>query len=473
MRFMIHYLPLAATLLTAPTSHACKEEFTLTQEAPHYFVSELHAISQNALEYLSPTTLPSQRLISEKVQAALTHTFLQRYFSPWNGSNYFASLEQIKQQQLTVLQNFLKEPPWGANHYPVPPAELEAIEHNLDLAHFPNQHAPGITLQGSDLKQLPTSRRFFGEPGLAGQGYPFDLNQESWVTSQTPALILHETRDSAWRLVLLGNIFGWLPAQQVATVEADFIQQWQYPQRGHVTITALKSALATPTAHFITEAQLSSLHPLLAEQPDHWRVSAANSDAEGRAILQPVTVLKSAAARFPLPLIPLQLATLVNQLMGLPYSWGGLGGLYDCSSTLVTLFQPFGIWLPRNSGDQVRSAQPYLDVTGLDRTQKLALIKQQGVPFLTLGWMPGHVVLYLGEKQGIPHLFNSLWGFKTVDPTTQQAGRALIGRSVIMPLNVDAGYANIPQTLLDRLQRLIVVTADNYLLSQQPLQSTQ
>lgn len=470
---MNHYPLLFASLFTGFSSHATLVEASHPQEAPHYFYSELHAISQNAVEYLGPSIPPAQRLISEKAQAALTHTCLQRYFSPWRNHDHFASVEQIKQQQITVLEEFLKQPLWGANHYPVPAAEPKAIEYNLDLAHFPNRQAKGITLQGSDLKQLPTSRLFFGEPGTAGQGYPFDINQESWVISNTPVLILHETRDSAWCLVLLGHTFGWLPTQQVALVEADFIQQWQYPQQGHATITALKTALVTPTAHFITEAQLSSLHPLVAEQPDHWILYAANSDAEGKALLQPVTVLKSAAARFPLPLIPLQLATLVNQLMGLPYSWGGLGGLYDCSSTLVTLFQPFGIWLPRNSGDQAKTAQPYLDLTGLDRPQKLIRLKQQGVPFLTLGWLPGHVVLYLGEKQGIPHLFNSLWGFKTVDPTTQQTGRALIGHSVIMPLNADTGYANIPQTLLDRLQRLIVVTEDNYPLSNQPPQSTQ
>lgn len=468
---MIHYLLLLTSLLTAFSNQASPVEGSLTQEAPPYFYSALDAISQNAVEYLGPTTTPSKRLISEKAQAALTHTCLQRYFSPWRNHDHFASVEQIKQQQITVLEEFLKQPLWGANHYPVPKAELEAIKYNLDLAHFPNQQAKAITLQGSDLKQLPTARLFFGEPGTPGQGFPFDLNQESWVISNTPVLILHETRDNAWRLVLLGHTFGWLPTQQVAIVEADFIQQWQYPQQGHATITDLKTALVTPTAHFITEAQLSSLHPLVAEQPDHWILYAANSDAKGKALLQQVTVLKSAAARFPLPLIPLQLATLVNQLMGLPYSWGGLGGLYDCSSTLVTLFQPFGIWLPRNSGDQARTAQSYLDLTGLDRQQKLTRLKQQGVPFLTLGWLPGHVVLYLGEKQGIPHLFNSLWGFKTVDPTTQQNGRALIGRSVIMPLNADTGYANIPQTLLDKLQHLIVVTADNYPLSKQSPQA--
>jgi cell wall-associated NlpC family hydrolase len=465
---MLHYLLLFASLLTALSSHASLVEDSLTQEAPHYFYPNLHAISQNALEYLAPTITPSQRLISEKAQATLTHTFLQRYFSPWRSHDHFASIEQIKQQQITVCEALSHQTWWGANHYPVPPVELEAIKQNLDLAHFPNQQTPGITLQGSDLKQLPTSLLFLGEPGAAGEGYPFDRNQESWVMSNTPVLILHETRDRSWRLVLLGHTFGWLPTQQVAIVAANFIQQWQHPQTGHATITALKTALVTPTAHFITEAQLSSLHPLVAEHPDHWILYAANSDAEGKAILQPVTVLKSVASRFPLPLIPLQLASLINQLMGLPYSWGGLSALYDCSSTLVTLFQPFGIWLPRNSADQARTVQPSLDLTGLDRTQKLIRLKQQGVPFLTLGWMPGHVVLYMGEKQGIPYLFNNLWGIKTVDPTTQQAGRALIGRSVIMPLNADAGYTNVPYTLLDRLQRLIVITADNYPLSKQP-----
>lgn len=425
--------------------------------ASPYFRAELQEISQNALDYL-PQAATQRPLISKKEHQQLIKTFLQRYFSPWHDSNHFLENDAMKQRLITALQRFLEQPGWGANHYPLSPKWVQAIEKNMDLAYFPNRQEKGITLYPTDMKQLPTTDLSFGNPDSPGKGYPFDNNQESWVNGNTPVLILHESYDGAWRFVLLGNTFGWLPAQSVATVTDAFIQQWQGTANGYVTMTDLKIPLFNQEKKLVSWSQLGNLYPLVSKNKDTWLIYAANSDAQGQAILQLITVAKSAAVQFPLPLTSYQLALRINKLMALPYSWGGLNGSYDCSSTMVTLFQPFGIWLPRNSSDQAKFSDHFIDLTGMSKIEKLHTIKQRCVPFLTLVWMPGHVMLYIGNNGSKePYLFNSLWGFKTENPVTKKEGRALITESVIMPCTIDEDYSNIPIKLIDKFERVILL----------------
>ncbi|MEW9889857.1 MAG: SH3 domain-containing protein [Candidatus Symbiodolus clandestinus] len=460
--FIVRCFLMIALLIPSINSYAGPlETHAKKSAAPLYFFSQLQSVSQNAVDYLSKDLAPSKRLLSEAAQQQLTDTFLQHYFSPWHSQGHFSSLEEIKQQQLELLKEFSQQPSWGANHYPIAPTVITAIEQNLDLAHFPNRRLPAITLQSGNVKQLPTSTLLLGEPGTPGSGYPFDNNQETWISSNTPVLIVHTTEDAAWSLVLLGNTFGWLPSWQLAAIDEKFRLQWQTPPQGHLTISTLHCPLVDNQGQLVTVAELGGLYPVIAEKPDRWLLYAATRDRQGAVVLQPITIKKAEASRFPCPLTPSYLATTINQLVGQPYRWGGLDGSYDCSSILITLFQPFGIWLPRNSGDQAKRAQHFIDLADFDRQKKLELIQKRGIPFLTLGWMPGHIVLYLGQKQN-PHLFHSVWGLKTIDAENQSTGRALIGRAAIMPLQVDADYLNIPITLLDKLQRLIIVTDNNY-----------
>jgi hypothetical protein len=127
--------------------------------------------------------------------------------------------------------------------------------------------------------------------------------------------------------------------------------------------------------------------------------------------------------------------------MGQPYGWGGLYGNRDCSATLQDLFTPFGIELPRNSRDQIE-AGPAVDLSGLDREAKLARIREAGVPWRTLLYKPGHILLYLGELDGEPVALHTMWGVKTRGPWGRE-GRRVVGATVITTLS--------PGTELDRL----------------------
>jgi hypothetical protein len=96
-------------------------------------------------------------------------------------------------------------------------------------------------------------------------------------------------------------------------------------------------------------------------------------------------------------------------------------------------FAPFGIWLPRHSEDQVKEVGTYIDLQGFDSEQKEKIILEKGVPYLSLLWRKGHIMLYIGEQSGRALIFHNIWGLKT-RALSGREGRKIIGQAVITTL---------------------------------------
>ena len=125
---------------------------------------------------------------------------------------------------------------------------------------------------------------------------------------------------------------------------------------------------------------------------------------------------------------------IANELIGEPYGWGGLYGNRDCSSMTRDFFSVFGLWLPRHSEDQVKEVGTYIDLQGMTSEQKEKVIMEKAIPYLTLIWRKGHVMLYIGAKDGQPLIFHNVWGVRTKDLRGYE-GRKIIGQAVITTLH--------------------------------------
>ena len=135
----------------------------------------------------------------------------------------------------------------------------------------------------------------------------------------------------------------------------------------------------------------------------------------------------------PFPLTSRNIASLADAMAGQQYGWGGLFENRDCSSTVRDLFMNFGIWLPRNSGQQIKQGG-FVSLEGLDADTKTSVIRERAVPFLSLIGMRGHIGLYLGTSVvGEPLMLHNVWGVRTMLPGGGE-GRAILGRLVITTL---------------------------------------
>ncbi len=412
--------------------------------APSHFREQATASSQNAFDY---TNQSFAVLIKATQQKMLARNYLRHYFSVWTNTNHIKSNEAIKQIELNLIQKFSKNPGWDDAGYPRTLQWIQRILGTMDMDHFPNRSIKAITVMATPLRVLPTIQPSFGPPDTAGEGYPFDNLQVSWVGANTPTLILHANLEGTWSLVLLSEGVGWVPSEALAQVDAAFIKTWQ--KKPFLTLINNKVPILSQDKNNVIVTELGSLFPYTRKNASTFSILMAVSDTRRHAVIKSATLKKLDAIPFPLRLTRNHMAILMNKLIGIPYGWGGLNGDYDCSLTLLTLFRPFGIWLPRNSAEQAKAGQ-FTDLSRFNSKQKLRTLQQHALPLLSLIDLPGHIMLYLGEKDQQTYVFHEVWGFHT-ETRAGVEGRAVIGSSVIMPITLPDHYSNIPKSLLDKV----------------------
>src|SRR5262249_51166842 len=117
---------------------------------------------------------------------------------------------------------------------------------------------------------------------------------------------------------------------------------------------------------------------------------------------------------------------------------------------------PFGIWLPRNSADQALMGKS-ISLEKLSKNEKQQIIAKQGMPWITLLKMPGHIVLYIGEKNQRLFIFHDFWGIHTKS-IFQHSGRAIVGKTAITPIDFGKEYSNVPRTFIDSITNMVFLT---------------
>lgn len=115
-----------------------------------------------------------------------------------------------------------------------------------------------------------------------------------------------------------------------------------------------------------------------------------------------------------LPFTKRQVHLQMKRMLGIPYSWGDeRNDGMDCSSTVRGFYACFGLFLPRNTEEQrvygetlhAMNQAEYEKLEGCSGEKKLQVISSFGAG--TVIHMPGHVMLYAGEKDGVPQIFHN------------------------------------------------------------------
>lgn len=408
---------------------------------------DLEWLSQDLTAYI-PTDRQQVRLLPVARQKQLAIDFLRRFLAPWQPAWTGRSQEELFGNRDWLLENSL----YGGNGRLLPMSLRRQWLALCAVDSFPNADDPAITLRATDLRGLPTRQPAFYDFSLPGEGYPFDYLQYSAIAAATPVRIRQRSADGCWLLVETDAMFGWLPSTDVAVIGAQVEKQvrssdWCVMIKDHVPLTG-------PHGAVLAIAGLGSIWA----QAEPGKVWAAVRGDDGRARLCAVSFPAAAAGTFPLPLTPATMAETGNRLLGDPYDWGGQIGARDCSSTLRDLFACFGIYLPRNSEAQARAGQA-LDLRSVATGERSREILKWARPWLTLAYMPGHIMLYVGEFEGQPVFLHTLWGLKTADRGGRE-GRYPVGRTVLTGLFPGDELERIkrPEGLLgERLEKLVLL----------------
>ena len=399
-------------------------------------IRDVRELRQDHASYFTGIT-KSEDPLPAAVQTRMDEDYNTIYFSVWHQNRPFHALPD------RVYHDFKKyslKPGYGENKKLHPPSWLKKLQNNASLNNYPNTLSRGITTRNTNLRELPTSSPHFNSSDGDSSAWPFDNLQRSSVSANTPIFVCHVSADKSWALVETSFTYGWIPVEDFASVDDEFVKIWESGR--FAVIIRDQTSILDKKDRFLVRGSVGHIFPFISNASDKMQLSVAVADRHGKAVIQRGFAPADAAAVKPLRFNPINAAKIANEMIGEPYGWGGLYGNRDCSSMTRDFFTVFGIWLPRHSEDQVKEAGTYIDLRGLSPEEKERIILQKGVPYLSLLWRKGHVMLYIGPKGGRALIFHNIWGIRTKDLQGRE-GRKIIGQAVITTLQPGQELTNI------------------------------
>jgi len=303
-------------------------------------------------------------------------------------------------------------------------AEKEEIIINTDLEQIkPDNLKYGLTVRRSSIRAFPTDTVFAHSPEYTD----VDMMQLTAISPAEPAVILHGSRDKRWYYVQTGIHSGWIKKKDTAAAENAAVVE-QYLQRPYL-ITADSRIITEPDPFAENSEQIEFQMGdkiRLAEHEDGQTLLAGNlhsqSDTGSYAVLLPKRDKKGGlnfkkaliaySSGVKENLLPYTRAGILHQafkMLGERYGWGGMFNRRDCSRFVMDIYRSFGINLPRDAGIQEEYAAGRKIVFNGNlaaRKEILQLIQPGDVIY-----MPGHVVIYLGEDDGSHFIIHSGAGY--------------------------------------------------------------
>lgn len=422
-------------------------EIALPQEID---TDELPSVTKkvNDLEYF-PQVLSSYfdaNFTNQENVFEIQKHFEERYYSPWNYATAPICVKEAKWPISAFVGGY------GSNLKPVDPSWIPELITQSNYEAFSTVNARAITSKWMNIRVFPTPKPLYKNPALPGEGYPFDLLQNSSVAFNEPVFISHYSKDGSWVYIFTNNASGWVESDGVTVIKPKQMALMQ--EKKKVFITQDRVPLYDEAHTFVTYSRIGMVLPLLEETANDFKVLFMRSNG----VLDEMRVSKESAHLGYHLLNKEGLIKIGSHMLRNTYGWGGMFEERDCSSMIRDMFTPFGIWLPRNSASQAKKGE-VISFNGLDNGQKLSLIKEKGVPFETILYKKGHVLLYVGTYENNVMVMHNIWGIRTLNPAGKK-GRVIVGKTVISTLQLGLEIENfdLNNMLLSKLVSMNIFT---------------
>jgi len=375
----------------------------------------------------------------------------KNYFAAWNMKKIKYTIEDAK----WAFRVFESENVYGENLLLRDKNFFQDMLEQSNFEDYDKLSRKALTLQYSNLRAFPTHKPLFRDPSIAGEGFPFDYLQNSGVNANTPIYVSHYSKNKQWVFVCTNYTFGWLKKDEVVFLDEKYTTTWKDAKQVRVTQEGIPLYDSKGVGLFNT--RLGTMFPVINEDDDNYTVLAVSSYKNNQAYFHHALIPKYAASEKYLQLNTNNINKIVSQLSKSKYGWGGLYKQRDCSSTLMDLFSPFGIYLPRNSSQQAKVGKVF-DLKGMNDLEKEKFIKNNAIPFQTLLYRKGHIVLYVGVYNGEIIVFQNMWGIRTKH--NEKEGRVIIGRSIFSSLHLGEKLKSYDHEadLLKNIESMNIVT---------------
>ncbi|MFQ6341942.1 SH3 domain-containing protein [Campylobacter sp. VTCC 70190] len=365
--------------------------------------------------------------------------YKKRFFSPWHDSfkNYKA------QNLFWSFPAYLnpKNTYYFFNKQKIPIAWFKDAVSNANTQNLGKLNQKALIVQNTISKNLPTQRAILKNPFFENEGFPFDYASDSILNVGTPVLISHFSKDKRYAFILSEVGVGFVESKNLEIFSNHRAKI--YEKLDFITPLKEKLAVFSDDGNFFFESRIGAIYPYYKEDKNYFY---------GKIGSKKYKISKKNAAKFPLKFSDENLKNQLSQVLNLPYGWGGFDFERDCSLLTRDIFSAFGLYLPRNSAAQ-KNFFNHFDISTLSNSQKKDFLNRFGKAYLSLLYLPGHIMLYAGKISQTDVAIHNIWGLRK--NATQ---RLLIGSSVISSLEIGKNEILEENLLLSRLKEVSFIT---------------
>lgn len=225
-------------------------------------VNDLEHFAQNITPYVEKNGVDKETVYD------IQNSFEKHYFSPWSYGPPPIKVEEASWPIRAFKGGY------GSNLRPIPPEWIQEMREQSNFDAFGTLNKKAITLKWMDIRVLPTDKPLYKNPSLPGEGYPFDLLQNSSVDYHEPIFISHTSKDGAWSYIFTNNASGWVKSDTILAVNDTTITLFQTKEK--VFITQDNVPLYSLQGKFIVYSRIGMVLPLERVNGDFYQVHSVD-----------------------------------------------------------------------------------------------------------------------------------------------------------------------------------------------------
>lgn len=403
---------------------------------PYFSIEELTKLEQNPKNYIS-----DELFLDKSLQFLISNEYKKTFFAPWHQYN----MSHSKEAAMWAF-SYKDRAVYGENHRLLTKQWFEELINNANFEEYDSKKQKAITISNSSLRALPTKSVLFYNPKSAGEGFPFDYNQNSAIYINTPLYVSHFSKDGLWAFVDSSVALGWIKMEDIAFVDDSLAEVFE---KSPLFVNIKEHNIVKNEYFSHTDLKVGTLLPKIDE---NLAIVASYEDKSAKLVY---IKDNSFIVPFPYGFDTQTIDQVSNEFLAEPYGWGGLYGHRDCSSMTRDFYAVFGIYLARNSASQRKNGS-YLDLKELNRNQKKEFIITYAKPWKSLLYLKGHIMIYIGSVDGEPLVFHNIWGIRTINKD-KSSGRFIVGQAVISDLLLGNQLNNVDKNrlLIDRVEGIV------------------
>ena len=447
----------------------------------------LGIFSNQALSSSNVPDINSQQLNTEYWQTKLNNnevmwmksqditTFNQQLFATNpHMVNPLASPSILNKKALQAKIRSISSVPSSARFYAdgtqLAEQDFQAYSNNLNIQGVKDSNKVkfGLVTRRSALRTFPTLDKVYNK----AMDLDLDRFQETAVFPGEAVAILHSSEDKKWLLVQNYHYLAWVQQSAIAIGDKTQIQAY-VEHTDFLLITGAKVQTSyVPNKPEISQVQLDMgvKLPLLSNKAQ--QAELYNQSTAGNYQVKLPVRSQDGSLNFKTALIgrtqdvhqgyikytPQNVIAQAFKFLGERYGWGHDYNARDCTGFIGEIYKTFGILMPRNSGQQGKGK--YGTNFRFDKNstvdKKLAVINDMQIGDLI--YIPGHVMMYLGQEDNLPVVIHDVKGLAYWTPEGEYYQGVLNAVSVTPLIKL---HLNKTTTYVDKIYNIKRITLDS------------